>query len=302
MAGPPIAQRCRGPPTPPGDAPRSRDKTAVGMPHWRRWSDRSTTEGGRHGKRPIRRPAAGAGPQPRGRGDQSPIWSQAVTVVFETDPEAIASVLPRPLEPLGGRRPGCGSPSSTWAPGSPPFGAGWFGVRARHGDVEGEYALFMPMTTEQATDRAGARPSASRRRSPSVTLDVDGDHARRPHRPDGIDGGRGGRHPRARSTRATRSTSSTSTSSACPDPSGSGLEGDPALVYCRRHETARVVRPVNGECKLLEAPLDPIADFPVEEVLSFEYAEIASSPGGRDRGAGCRPSGSIPSSTSATTT
>ncbi len=41
-----------------------------------------------------------------------------------------------------------------------------------------------------------------------------------------------------------------------------------------------MVRPVNGECKLLEAPLDPIADFPVEEVLSFEYAEISSSQAG----------------------
>jgi acetoacetate decarboxylase len=62
-----------------------------------------------------------------------------------------------------------------------------------------------------------------------------------------------------------------------PDPSGSGLEGDPAFVYCRRHEVARVVRPVSGECKLLDAPLDPIADFPVRKVVSFEYAELTSS-------------------------
>jgi acetoacetate decarboxylase len=62
-----------------------------------------------------------------------------------------------------------------------------------------------------------------------------------------------------------------------PDPSGSGLEGDPAFVYCRRHEVARMVRPVNGECKLMDAPLDPVADFPVRKVLSFDYAEIASS-------------------------
>ena len=41
-----------------------------------------------------------------------------------------------------------------------------------------------------------------------------------------------------------------------------------------------MVRPVTGECKLLEAPLDPIADFPVGEVLSFEYAEIASTQAG----------------------
>ncbi len=40
---------------------------------------------------------------------------------------------------------------------------------------------------------------------------------------------------------------------------------------------ARVVRPVTGECKLLEAPLDPIADFPVRKVVSFEYAELSSS-------------------------
>ena len=80
----------------------------------------------------------------------TPIWSRAVTVVFETDPELVASVLPKPLEP-----------SSATArlriavvdmgTGLAPFGAGWFGVRARHGEAEGEYPLFMPMSTEQAT-------------------------------------------------------------------------------------------------------------------------------------------------------
>ena len=37
-----------------------------------------------------------------------------------------------------------------------------------------------------------------------------------------------------------------------------------------------MVRPVDGECKLLEAPLDPVADFPVLRTLSLEYAEVAS--------------------------
>ena len=32
-----------------------------------------------------------------------------------------------------------------------------------------------------------------------------------------------------------------------------------------------------GECKLLDAPLDPIADFPVNQIISFEFAEIAST-------------------------
>jgi acetoacetate decarboxylase len=64
---------------------------------------------------------------------------------------------------------------------------------------------------------------------------------------------------------------------AFPDPSGTGLQDDPALVHCRRHEVSRLVRPVDGECKLLEAPLDPVADFPVRRLVSLEYAEIASS-------------------------
>ncbi|HMK63273.1 MAG TPA: acetoacetate decarboxylase family protein, partial [Acidimicrobiales bacterium] len=80
----------------------------------------------------------------------NPIWSKALTVVFETEPELVASVLPRPLEPS--------VPTARlrlavvdMGTGLEPFGAGWFGVRARHGDLEGEYALFMPMTTEQST-------------------------------------------------------------------------------------------------------------------------------------------------------
>ena len=77
------------------------------------------------------------------------IWSTAVTAIWETDPEAIAAVLPKPLSPAA-------EPlvrltiTSVSMPGYPTFGAGWFGVAARHGDVEGEYPIFMPMTTEQS--------------------------------------------------------------------------------------------------------------------------------------------------------
>ena len=203
----------------------------------------------------------------------SPIWSRAITVVFETDPEVIASVLPKPLE--------ASSPTARiriavvdMGTGLRPFGAGWFGVRARHGDVEGEYALFMPMSTEQATT-GGRETFGEPKKIADVTLDLDAERLT-------------GRIARMGSTVA-ELTGTVGPEQpgyeidkldfyfkAFPNPNGDGLEGDPALVYCRRHETARVVRPVKGECKLLEAPLDPIADFPVEKVVSFEYAEIAS--------------------------
>ncbi len=204
----------------------------------------------------------------------APIWSRAVTVVFETDPEAIAAALPRPLEPA--------APTARlriavvdMGTGLKPFGAGWFGVRARHGETEGEYPLFMPMTTEQATV-GGRETFGEPKKIAEVELAVEGDAltariARMGSTVAEVDGTLGAERPGYEIDKLDFYFK------LLPDPSGSGLEGDPAFVYCRRHETARVVRPVEGECKLLEAPLDPIADFPVRRVVSFDYAEISSS-------------------------
>src|SRR5206468_368666 len=46
---------------------------------------------------------------------------------------------------------------------------------------------------------------------------------------------------------------------ALPSPDGSGLDGDPAFVYCHRREKGREMRAVDGDLKLLESPLDPVA-------------------------------------------
>ena len=204
----------------------------------------------------------------------NPIWSRAVTVVFETDPDAIAAVLPKPLTPS--------APTARLriavvdlGTGLKPFGAGWFGVRARHDDVEGEYALFMPMTTEQATI-GGRETFGEPKKIAEVDLAVDGDNltariARMGSTVAELSGRLGAEQPGYEIDKLDFYFK------LLPDPAGMGLEGDPAFVYCRRHETARVVRRVSGECKLLDAPLDPIADFPVREVLSFDYAEIAST-------------------------
>src|SRR5437588_9330517 len=106
---------------------------------------------------------------------QRQIWTKAVTVVFETDPSVIAAVLPPPLEPS--------ADASTarlrvaivdMGTGLKPFGAGWFGVRCRHGSTEGEYALFMPMTTEQATI-GGRETFGEPKKIADVSLQLDGD-------------------------------------------------------------------------------------------------------------------------------
>jgi acetoacetate decarboxylase len=205
---------------------------------------------------------------------RNPIWSKAVTVVFRTDPDAIAAVLPRPLQPATATAR-LRIAMVDMGTGLPTFGAGWFGVRARHGDVEGEYALFMPMSTEQATV-GGRETFGEPKKIAQLSLDVDGDRltagiSRMGSQVAAVSGTLGPEGPGYEIDKLDFYFK------LLPDPSGDGLEGDPALVYCRRHETARVVRPVNGECELLEAPLDPVADFPIEEILSCEYAEISSS-------------------------
>ena len=59
------------------------------------------------------------------------IWSQALTAIYETDPEVIAAVLPPPLEPPA--EPLVRVTITTVdMPGGYTFGAGYFAVRAAH--------------------------------------------------------------------------------------------------------------------------------------------------------------------------
>src|SRR3954454_2920295 len=103
----------------------------------------------------------------------APIWSTAVTVVWETDPDVIRAVLPPPLEPSESRAR-IRFATVDMGTGIPTFGAGWFGVRARHAGTEGEYALFMPMTTEQATI-GGRETFGEPKKIGGVTITLDGD-------------------------------------------------------------------------------------------------------------------------------
>ena len=58
------------------------------------------------------------------------IWSEAVTAVYETEPDIVAAVLPPPLEP--GPEPLVRvTITRVEMPGLPVFGAGWIGVQAR---------------------------------------------------------------------------------------------------------------------------------------------------------------------------
>lgn len=207
------------------------------------------------------------------------IWSTAVTAVYETDPELIAAVLPKPLEPAN-------EPSvrltitSVEMPGLPVFGAGWFGVAARHGDQVGEYPIFMPMTTEQSV--LGGRDTYG---EPKKIADV---WARRDG--DAIDAGiaRMGftvceiqgtvtetREPYEKTKRDFWFKLSPSAETA------GELDQDPLLVYGEKTEKARVHEGIDGEVVLKDSPLDPIADLVVRRVVDINWTERASTQVGR---------------------
>jgi acetoacetate decarboxylase len=202
------------------------------------------------------------------------IWSTAVTVWWETDLDVIRAVLPPPLEPsepLARIR----FATVNMGTGTPVFGAGWFGVRARHGSVEGEYALFMPMTTEQATV-GGRETFGEPKKLGGVSIDVNGDqlhaHIERMGFPlaevrgtigDAID------IPARDKVDFYFKIS--------PSPDGKGFDTEPALVHCRRHEEARDGRAIDGTLELFESPLDPIVDIPVGRIVVMQFAQVATT-------------------------
>jgi acetoacetate decarboxylase len=207
------------------------------------------------------------------------IWSEAVTALWLTDPELIAAVLPPPLEP--GPEPLVRLTITTVKmPGLPAFGAGWFGVQARHADRVGEYPLFMPMTTEQSVlggrdtygepkkigevwaTRDGERVEAGIARVGFTVCEIRG---------------------RITDTRAPYEKEKTdfwfkiSPSAERPGE----LDQDPLLVYGEKTEKSRVHETIDGEVVLKDSPLDPIADLVIRRMVDLNWTERASTQVGR---------------------
>ena len=210
------------------------------------------------------------------------IWSEAVTAVYETDPEIIAAVLPPPLVP--GPQPLVRiTITKVEMPGLPIFGAGWIGVQARHGDRIGEYPILMPMTTEQATIggretngepkklaeveviRHGARVEARIARMGSILCEIVGAVTE------------------VRENYEMAKTDFWFKLSPSADAPGQ-LDQDPLLVYGEKTERTRVHEGIEGELIVKEAPLDPIADLVIRRVVDLNWTERASTQVGRTIG------------------
>lgn len=209
----------------------------------------------------------------------NPIWVNAVQAVWETDPEVVAAILPPPLTPA--EKPLVRlTLSIVDLPGLPIFGAGWLGVAAMHGEVPGEYPVFMPMTSEQATI-GGRETYGEPKKIAEVWAKREGDT---------IDAGisRLGFSLVEISGRVTEQRDPYQLDKrdfwfkALPSAETPGeLEADPILVYGEKHEEARVHEGIDGTVVLKDSPVDPVADLVVRRLVDLSWTERASSQVGK---------------------
>ncbi|MFC9928291.1 acetoacetate decarboxylase family protein [Streptomyces sp. NPDC127190] len=206
------------------------------------------------------------------------IWSTGVVAVWETDPDAVAAVLPPPLKPTG-------SPlvrvniSSVDLPGQP-LGAGSFAVAAAHGPVEGWYPLVMPMTHERALT-GGREVFGEPKKLGEVAVEREGSGVRALMKRHGIAfvevrGTVSGELPLPEPAARTDFYFKF-----LPAVDGSGFDLDPVLVHCVRHERARRLERVTGEVLLRESAYDPVADLPVLRLREITLGEKTTDQSGR---------------------
>jgi acetoacetate decarboxylase len=202
-------------------------------------------------------------------------WATSLVATYETDPEAIAAVLPSPLSPPSEPLVRVTIATVDVGRGYPVFGAGTFAVHARHEAVDGDYALVMPMTTEQAVV-GGRETFGEPKKLADIALTREGDAVR-------------GSFTRMGATFLEIAGSVTGETEPPPDrtrtsfylkflpsPTGKGFDGEPMLVHVRRDERTRRMWSVDGEVILRESRFDPVVDLPVLRLRDIELAERSS--------------------------
>ncbi|NMI57385.1 MULTISPECIES: acetoacetate decarboxylase family protein [unclassified Streptomyces] len=206
------------------------------------------------------------------------IWSTGVVAVWESDPDAVAAVLPPPLKPTG--RPLVRvNISKVDLPGYP-LGAGSFAVAAAHDGVEGWYPLVMPMTHERALI-GGREVFGEPKKLGEVTVERDGLVVRAALARHGIAfvevrGAVSGDLPLPEPARKTDFYFKF-----LPAVDSSGFDVHPVLVHCVRNEKVRRLERVTGDVVLRESMYDPVADLPVRELVEITLGEKTTDQTGR---------------------
>jgi acetoacetate decarboxylase len=199
---------------------------------------------------------------------KAPIATEAVTVTYLTDPEIVAEVLPRPLTPAAEPIVRV-SLQRVAIEGRPPFGSAVFSVAARHGEVEGDYPLFMPQSTEQSVV-GGRETFGEPKKLGQIDVMRDGDLVEAAVTRLG--------HPLIRMSGRIAGPLDPPPDQANIEfyfkflraPDGDGIT-DPHLVYGTYHRHYELFERIDGTLDLGESPLDPVADVEVRQIRSITW-------------------------------
>lgn len=215
-----------------------------------------------------------ADPQPA-RSEAPNAAARALWADYETDPELIAAVLPRPLEPGAEPIVHINIGAVEMAKGNR-FGVGNITVRARHGERQGEYALAMPMGAMGAVV-GGRETFGEPKKLAEIAVEREGDDARGTITRNGITYAelRGRIVERLELPPPKQTLDFYFKFLISPD--GKGFDNDPALVYCRRTYWIKSLERIDGEVILRDSPFDPIADLPVRRLRSLAFVEHESN-------------------------
>jgi acetoacetate decarboxylase len=201
------------------------------------------------------------------------MWSTGVHALWESDPDAIAAVLPPPLKPTS--RPLVRATVNQVDIFGTPLGAAAVSVACAHGDQEGWYCLVMPMTTERALI-GGREVFGEPKKLGEVSVRRDGDDVV-------------GTVTRLGTT-FVEIRGRIAAELPLPEPyqkldfylkflpaaDGNGFDADPLLIHCVRNEKTRILHRVDGEVILRDSDFDPVADLPVRELVEISYGEKTS--------------------------
>lgn len=198
-----------------------------------------------------------------------PVWSRNLLAIYETDPDIVASVLPRPLQPA---EPWVRVNFAQVDMPDGPLSAGTFAVRCSYAGAPGSYDLLMIMSIEGAVV-GGRETFGEPKKLGQATLRREGEEVVATMSRKGVDlvEVRG----RVVETLAPGPVDERFAFyfKFLLDPQGGRFDADPSLVRVRRTQQDRLRERVEGEVILRESPFDPVADVPVRGIVSMTYTE-----------------------------
>ncbi|MEO8456667.1 MAG: acetoacetate decarboxylase family protein [Chloroflexota bacterium] len=204
---------------------------------------------------------------------------KTLTVHFETEPDAVRALLPPPLEPAPAH---VGVAWVTEVADSTcvgPYSASGLAIRAKYGDITGNYVLSSAITTTEAVT-FGRELYGDPRKLAKVAFEQQGDHV----------WGHADRHDiRYLSMRgrcdspapAGRQEDTFFFFKFLPRADGSGFDSAPVLVQVTNDITVMEARRGRGELVFRDSPHDPVSDIPVHQVLDAIYTEGHAYTSGR---------------------